>query len=147
MQFLPWTASFASELLWNNNWCAVWRGCSRWWWIFSTQQSINVILILWSTRIWPSLWCYIYFYCYFQEISSTVTLPSVLWHCWLGCRKGIWPVKNGMWRWALVSPDGVVPSRMVGVSASVNLPCIIKSRSSRLAPAHQGGPGKRAITV
>jgi len=26
------------------------------------------------------------------------------------------------WRWALVSPDGVVPSRMVGVSASVNLP-------------------------
>jgi len=24
-------------------------------------------------------------------------------------------------RWALISPDGVVPSRMVGVSASVNL--------------------------
>jgi len=32
------------------------------------------------------------------------------------------PVKNGgWWRWALVSPDGVAPSRMVGVSASVNL--------------------------
>ena len=26
------------------------------------------------------------------------------------------------WRWALVSPDGVVPSRIVGVSSSVNLP-------------------------
>jgi len=26
------------------------------------------------------------------------------------------------WRWALVSPDGVAPIRMVGVSASVNLP-------------------------
>jgi len=26
------------------------------------------------------------------------------------------------WRWSLVSPNGVVPSRMVGVSASVNLP-------------------------
>jgi len=26
------------------------------------------------------------------------------------------------WRWALVSPDGVAPNRMVGVSASVNLP-------------------------
>jgi len=25
------------------------------------------------------------------------------------------------WRWALVGPDGVAPSRMVGVSASVNL--------------------------
>jgi len=29
---------------------------------------------------------------------------------------------GGWWRWALVSPDGVVPSRMVGVSASGNLP-------------------------
>jgi len=30
--------------------------------------------------------------------------------------------KWGWWRWALVTPFGVVPSRMVGVSASVNLP-------------------------
>jgi len=29
---------------------------------------------------------------------------------------------GGWWRWALLSPDAVVPSRMVGVSASVNLP-------------------------
>jgi len=29
---------------------------------------------------------------------------------------------GGWWRWALVSPDGVAPIRMVGVSASVNLP-------------------------
>ena len=51
-------------------------------------------------------------------------LPSVLWHCWLGGRKGIWPVKKyeGWRRWALVSPDGVAPSRMVSVPASVNLP-------------------------
>ena len=30
--------------------------------------------------------------------------------------------KGGWWRWALVSPDGVAPSWMVGVSVSVNLP-------------------------
>ena len=29
---------------------------------------------------------------------------------------------GGWWRWALVSPDGVAPSRMVSVCASVNLP-------------------------
>jgi len=29
---------------------------------------------------------------------------------------------GGWWRLALVSPDGVAPSRMVSVSASVNLP-------------------------
>jgi len=45
----------------------------------------------------------------------------------------------------MVSPDGVAPSRMVGVSASVNLPCTIKSRSSLLAPAHPVGPRKRAV--
>jgi len=48
---------------------------------------------------------------------------------------------GGWWRWALVSPDGVAPSRMVSVSASVNLPL----HPSILAPAHPGGPRKRAI--
>jgi len=28
---------------------------------------------------------------------------------------------GGWWRWALISPDGVAPSRMVGVFASVDL--------------------------
>jgi len=67
----------------------------------------------------------------------------------LGGRKGIRPVKNmgGWWRWALLSADRVAPSEMVGVSASVNLPLHhkVKSRSSLLAPAHPGGPGKRAL--
>ena len=73
----------------------------------------------------------------------------MLWNCWLGGRKGIRPVKNGGgWcRWALVSPDRVASSRMVGVSASVNLPLHRKvlSRGSLLALAHPGGPRKRAI--
>ena len=47
--------------------------------------------------------------------------------------------------WELVSPDGVAPTRMVGVSASVNIPYTIKSRSCLLAPAHPGGPGRRAV--
>jgi len=51
----------------------------------------------------------------------------------------------GWWRWALVSPDGVAPSRMVSVSASVNSRCTIKCRSSLLEPSHPGGPGKRAV--
>jgi len=48
-----------------------------------------------------------------------INSSSVLWHCWLCGRKSIRPVKK--WRWALVSLDGVVPSQMVDVSASVNL--------------------------
>jgi len=52
---------------------------------------------------------------------------------------------GGWWRWALLSPDGVAPSRMVSVSASVNLPFHHKSRSSLLASSHLAGPGKRAV--
>ena len=48
----------------------------------------------------------------------------------------------------LISPDVVVPSRMVGVSASVIFPCTIKSRRRfLLALAHLGSPRKRAIKL
>jgi len=41
----------------------------------------------------------------------------------VGRQEGHPACKNGgWWRWALVSLDGVAPSRMVDVSASVNLP-------------------------
>jgi len=70
----------------------------------------------------------------------------MLWHYWLGGRKGIWPVKmGGWWRWALISPDGVAPSRIVGVSASINLPLLHKVLKFLLPPAHPGGTGKRAV--
>jgi len=74
-------------------------------------------------------------------------LPSVLWRCWLGGRKGIQPVKNmgdgggGHWlvwmewrpaEWSLCLPLLIFT-------------CTIKSRSSLLAPAHPDGPGKRAV--
>jgi len=77
----------------------------------------------------------------------SAVVPSVLWHCWLGGRKGIRPVKNmgGWWRWALVSPDGVAPSRMVGVSASVNLPLHHKVQKFSSGTSLPGGPGKRAV--
>ena len=62
------------------------------------------------------------------SIVCNIASSSVLWHCWLGGRKGIRPVKNGgWWRLALVGPDGVAPSRMVCVSASINLPLHHKS--------------------
>ena len=73
-------------------------------------------------------------------------LPSVLGHCWLGGRKGIWPVKNGgWWRLALVSPDGVAPSRMVSVSVSVNLPLHHKVQKFSSGTGSSGWSRKRAV--
>ena len=51
---------------------------------------------------------------------------------------------TGRWRWALVSPDGVAPGWSVCLPPLI-FPCTIKSTSSLLAPAHPGGPGKRAV--
>jgi len=65
--------------------------------------------------------------------------------CWLGGRNGIWPVKNiaGWWRWALVSPDGLAPSRMVGVSASVNLQLHHKAQKFSSATGSPGWSWKK----
>jgi len=56
----------------------------------------------------------------------------------------------GWWRWALLSPDGVVPSRMVGVSASVSLPLhrkIQKFSSGTGSPRWSGIKGHKTVMV
>jgi len=45
---------------------------------------------------------------------------------------------GGWWRWAPVSPDGVTPNWMVGVSASVNIPLHHKVQKF---PSGTGSPG------
>ena len=57
---------------------------------------------------------------------------------------------GGWWRWALVSPDGVAPSRMVGVSASVNLPLhhkVQKFCSVTGSPAWSRKKGRKKAVV
>jgi len=69
----------------------------------------------------------------------------------VGGRNGIRPVKNGgWWRWALVSLDGVVLSRTVGVSASVNLPMhhkIQKFSSGTSSPGWFQKKGHKTVVV
>ena len=79
-------------------------------------------------------------------------LPSVLWHCWLGGRKGIQSVKNKgvWWRWALVGLDGVALSWMVSVSASVNLPLhhkVQKFSSGSGSPGWSRKKGHKTVVV
>ena len=70
----------------------------------------------------------------------------------VGWQEGhIRPVKNGeWWRWALVSPDGVAPSRMVGVSASVNFPLHHKVQmfsSGTGTPGWSQKKGRKTVVV
>ena len=57
---------------------------------------------------------------------------------------------GGLWRWALVSPDGVAPSRMVDVSASVNLPLhhkVQKFSSGTGSPGWSRKKGRKMVVV
>jgi len=57
---------------------------------------------------------------------------------------------GGWWRWALVSPDGVAPSRMVGVSASANLPLhhkVQKFSSGTFSPGWSWKNGCKTVVV
>ena len=59
-------------------------------------------------------------------------------------------IMGGWWRWALVSPDGVTPSRMVGVSASVNLPLhhkVQKFSSGTGSPGWSRKKGRKTVVV
>jgi len=54
------------------------------------------------------------------------------------------------WRWALISPDGVAPSQMVGVSASVNLPLhykVLKFSSGTGSPVWSRKKGRKMVVV
>jgi len=56
----------------------------------------------------------------------------------------------GWWRWALVSPAGVAPSWMVGVSASVNLPLhhkVQKFSSGTGSPGWSRKKGHETVVV
>jgi len=69
-------------------------------------------------RLLVVLWHVTYSVCWYCRPKTLFMKFLILWH-WVA-RWGGW------WRWALVSPDGVAPSRMVGVFASVNLPLLHK---------------------
>ena len=76
-------------------------------------------------------------------------LPSVLWHCWMGDRKGIRPVKTEWWGAGVViclerGADLHVAQLM---SLPLTVSCFSKIRIgfTFLVPAHLGSPGKRAV--
>jgi len=57
---------------------------------------------------------------------------------------------GGWWRWALVNLDGVAPNRMVGVSASVNLPLhhkVQKFSSGTGSPGWSWKKGRKTVVV
>ena len=77
--------------------------------------------------------------------------PSVLWRCWWGGRKGIWPVKKlsgGVLAQFLICLEQVADlhmSQLMPLPLTVSCFSKIQIGFTFLVPAHPGSPGKRAI--
>jgi len=86
---------------------------------------------------------------YFLFSNVVHNVPSVLWRCWLGGRKGIRPVKN----WVVGA--GVVicleqgadlhMAQLMPLPLTVSCFSKIQIGFTFLVPAHLGSPGKRAV--
>ena len=88
------------------------------------------------------------FCCCFFSLSL---LPSVLWRCWFGGRKGIRPVKNFEW-WSTGTVICLERDADLHMAQLMPLPLTVSCFSkiqigfTFLVPAHLGSPGKRAVT-
>ena len=77
-------------------------------------------------------------------------LPSVLWRCWLGGRKGIRPVKKTEW-WGtgmvicLEWDADLHMAQLMPLPLTVSCFSKIQIGFTFLVPAHPGSPGKRAV--
>jgi len=75
-------------------------------------------------------------------------VPSVLWRCWLGGRKGIRPVKNwevGCWRGYLSGARCRLAYGPANATATVSCFSKIQIGFFFLVPAHLGSPGKEPL--
>jgi len=77
------------------------------------------------------------------------SLPSVLWRCWLGGRKGIWPVKSEWWGAGMVVclEQGADLHMAQLMSWPLTVSCFIKIQTGFTfpVPTYPGSCKKRAI--
>ena len=78
-----------------------------------------------------------------------VNLPSVLWRCWLGGRKGIQTVKTEWWGTCMVicleRDADLHMAQLMPLPLTVSCCSKIQTGFTFLVPANPGSPGKRAV--
>ena len=80
--------------------------------------------------------------------AIAVLLPSVLWRCWLGGRKGILPVKNWWGAGMVICLERGADLHMAQLMPlPVTVSCFSKIQIgfTFLVPAHLGSPGKGSL--
>jgi len=83
------------------------------------------------------------------HLPLVLWLPSVLWRCWLGDRKGIRPVKTEWWGAGMVNcmerGADLHMTQLMPLPPTVSCFSKMQIGITFLVPAHPGSPGQRAI--
>ena len=85
----------------------------------------------------------------FLQARCSSFVPSVLWHCWLGDRKGIRPVKTEWWGvgvviWLERGADCLHIAQLMPLTLTVSCFSKIQTGFNFLVPDHPGSPRQRA---
>ena len=87
----------------------------------------------------------------FVTLGVTLGVPSVLWRCWLGGRKGIRPVKTEWWGAGMVicleRDADLHMAQLIPLPLTVSCFSKIQIGFTFLVPAHLGSPGKGPLNV
>jgi len=82
-------------------------------------------------------------------INVFIWVPSVLWRCWLGGRKGIRPVKTEWWGTGVLicleRGADLYMARLMPLPLTVSCSSKIQIGFTFLVPAYPGSPGKKAV--
>jgi len=119
-------------------------GPARRW--YKLTRHCDFLLMFYSNRSrFHDFWRYINLcVCMYVKI-----LPTVLWSCWLGGRKGIQPVKTEQWGAGMViclewGADLHMP-QLMPLPLTVSCFSKIQIGFTLLVPAYPGSPGQRAV--
>ena len=112
--------------------------------IILSQQSLDWFLLNlpWWCMLVPRAWRKV------QIFNFRQSYTAMLWHCWLGGRKGTRPVKNwvvGCWHGYLSGELQLYKAQLMPLPLTVSCFSKIQIGFTFLVPAHPLSPGKRAI--
>ena len=110
------------------------------WYVLTSAVNMAMLLL-------PTCQCCLFHWPFLFPMSSC--LPSVLWHCWLGGRKGIRPVKTEWWGAGVVvcleQGAGLHMAQLMPLPLTVSCFSKIQIGFTFLVLAHLGSPGQRAV--
>jgi len=84
-------------------------------------------------------------FAFFVFVNFCVVKCSVLWRCWLGVRKSIWPVKNWVVVCCLERGADLHMAQLMPLPLTVSCFSKIQIGFTFLVPAHPRSPRQRAV--